>query len=153
MVSAVVKLAALLAVALDQTSLAAPPHRFVRFSYERGSGTSSCPDEAAVRGAVAERLGYDPFAGDAPESVVVKLKRTDRGLRAEVEIRDRSGHATGARSLDSASARNDCTELASALALAVALAIDPLLIARPPPEPACPPPPRVPSPRTGEGCA
>lgn len=113
----------------------AAARRTVRFAYDRGAGAESCPAEAAVREAVTERLGYDPFSLDARDAVAVALTRTEKGFHASIEARDPAGRVTGLRSLSSG---RDCAALASAMALAVAIAIDPLLVAGPAPAPICP---------------
>ncbi len=109
------------------------PAATARLVYTRGLGAEQCPDEGAVRDGIAERLGYEPFAADAPMTVSATLARTPGGLRAQVDIRDASGHLTRSRQLTSAA--NDCAELAEAKTLAISLAIDPLNVARPPAAP------------------
>jgi hypothetical protein len=129
----------------------------VRLLYSRGEGASGCPDERTLRESVAARLGYDPFAEGAANAVAATLGRGPRGLRAVVELRDANGRVTGSRLLTTAG--NDCQELASAMALAICIAVDPFVLSRhaeapePPPAPlvppcpacpVCPPPPRSP---------
>jgi hypothetical protein len=146
---------------LTRAAGAEPPAR--RLLYGRGEGAASCPDEQALRESVAARLGHDPFRADAEGAVSATISRGSRGLRAVVELRDRSGRVTGSRLLTTT--RRDCQELASAMALAICIAVDPLVLSRvlppkepppppsPPPAPApppcpacpvCPPPPRAP---------
>jgi hypothetical protein len=110
----------------------------VRLVYVRGAGADHCPDAAALRAAVAARLGYEPFQEDAPTLIVATLSRRGRGLRAQIELRDPTGEITGAREITSE--QNDCAELASAATLAISIAVDPLSATRPPP--AAPPPPQ-----------
>lgn len=151
---------ALLSALLLAPALAGAEPPALRLSYTRGEGAASCPDEQALRESVAARLGYDPFRADAEGAVSATLSRGPRGLRAVVELRDRSGRVTGSRLLTTA--RKDCRELASAMALAICIAVDPLVLTRalppkesppppppPPPPPCpscplCPPPPRAP---------
>jgi hypothetical protein len=122
-----------------------------RLEYTRGPGTDRCPDAIALRGAVSARLGYDPFRDDAPTTVTVLLAQKDGGLRAAIELRDTSGNIAGAREI--VSEQNDCAELASAMALAISIAVDPQSLTRPtgppapsasPAEPTKSPPPRRP---------
>lgn len=120
-----------------------------RLVYARGSGAGACPDEVALRTAVAGRLGYDPFRPDAPLTVAATIARSRGALRAEVEVRDAAGQVSGSRQLTSS--QNDCAELSAAMALAISLAIDPLgahrePAPRPAPAPAPPTPPPVPAP-------
>lgn len=122
-----------------------------RLSYEVRPGIDGCPDERWVRGAVAARLGRDPF--DEHAATVVRA-RLDRGegpaLEAQVEV-ERADGTTGRRRLDSPT--GDCLELASAVELAITLAIEPLWLTKkpapPPPEPPkpAPPPPVVVTPK------
>jgi hypothetical protein len=122
---------------------AAPPDaaHTARLTYVRGSGAEVCPDEEALRGAVARRLGYDPFRSDAPRSVRASVRVAGGGLHGEVQLGDASGAVMGARHLSAAG--DDCDELVAAMALAISIAIDPnsLSSAPPPPPPAAPAPP------------
>src|SRR5580698_365209 len=101
-----------------------------------------CPDEDSMRGSVSLRLGYDPFQPEAPMLVTAAITREHGGLRAQVEIRDRSFRVTGSRVLTSE--KNDCSELAATMALAISMAIDPQSALRgrsPAPPPSLPAPP------------
>src|SRR5204862_4286698 len=109
--------------------------------YNPGADTTGCPDEQTLRNAVSARLGYDPFRPDAERTlqvdIVVDRRHERRGLRAHVELRDAAGNSAGSR--DIGSQRSDCGELASALTLAISIAIDPMILTRPtPPAPAPP---------------
>lgn len=134
----------LLALQLAGSSLgaAAAERKATRLIYERGAGAEHCPDELDVKNAVAARLGYDPFDERAPGSVSARLAREGDKLVGRVEVRDADGRTVGSREITSG--QNDCTELASALTLAVSIAVDPLSIARPDAPPA--PPAPVPAP-------
>jgi hypothetical protein len=123
-----------------------------RFAYTRGPGAESCPDESALRQAVAARLGTDPFQDD-PRAVRVAVEKTPRGFSATIEIRAPDGTLRGERAL--ASRASTCTELASALAAALSVAFErprvPAPEAAPPPSvapattpDATPPPPVAP---------
>lgn len=114
-------------------ALAAEPTHQLRF--ERTAAAQACPDEAALRRAVAERLGKDPFTDDGQRTVRVSFDATDAGLSADVQVQDAAGAVQGTRRLQSAQA--DCAELAQSTALAVSIAVDPLVLTRP----AAPPPP------------
>ncbi|MBI2389450.1 MAG: hypothetical protein HYV09_07620 [Deltaproteobacteria bacterium] len=104
----------------------APP---AKLAYDRGPGTEACPDEPAMRQAVAARLGHDPFVDQADRTVDVRFVRVGSTLRGTIEIRDASGKVAGARTLESK--RLDCKELAEAMTLAISLALDPLAGAPP----------------------
>src|SRR6185503_8095001 len=119
--------------------------------YVREAGAERCPDEAQLRAQVAARLGYDPFSASAPSTISVTLRRSARGLLARIELVDRTGEVTGARSLTAP--EPDCVALAQAVELAVSLAVDPLRFvappapaARPPTVPVAPPPEKKPPP-------
>ena len=144
--------AALLVAALvGEARAAATPH--AHLIYLREVGAERCPEEAALRGAVTARLGYDPFSPEAQITLTVVIRRATKGLAASIEVADLLGDPTGLRQLSSPNA--DCEELAPAVALAVSLAIDPeswgrtnpLAPAPPQPSPApVTPPPVTPPP-------
>jgi hypothetical protein len=111
----------------------------LRWSYSRGRGTEGCPDEPALRRAITAQLGRDPFAGDGDgrDAVALDIRRANKQqLRARIELREEDGAILGARELRG----NDCAELAPAMTLAIAMAIDALAGPRPP----VPPPPGTP---------
>lgn len=89
-------------------------------------GAEAC-DETMLRQSVATRLGYDPFVANADVRVVVRLGG-DRALTAQVDVL-RPGVAPAERTL---TGPGDCKSLTEALALALALAIDPLMLSRTP---------------------
>jgi hypothetical protein len=105
--------------------------------YVREAGAEACPDEAALRAEVAQRLRREPFSEHALTTVTVIWSGKGRELRARIELNDASGELTGDRELTSR--RPDCVELSRAVALAVSLAIDPLSFADQPTPPAAPP--------------
>ncbi len=119
-----------------------------RLVYARGPGAEACPEESELRTAIAARLGYVPFREDAARTIRATLAREKGVLRASVEV-DSGGKAKGERRMESSA--NDCGELASAMTLAISIAIDPLTLVRVPSpaaplaapreEPPSPPPP------------
>lgn len=121
-------------------SNAAPTSRLV---YSRSTDAASCPDEQALRRAVAARIGYDPFFAWATRTIVAGVTRRDGVYLATVELVDEAGTSHGARELR---AEGECTELLDAVALAIAIAIDPQSLTR---QPAAAPPP-VPGPAAPE---
>lgn len=108
-------------VAIPVVLRAEEPPR-VRFASVRTAGAESCPDTTALARDVARRLGRDPFDPTAERIIEVVLSREPRGWGARIFVRSANG-ITGTRSLSSLSP--NCDELASDVALAVALAIDP----------------------------
>jgi hypothetical protein len=123
----------------------------VRLRYERGAGAEHCPDELALRNAVSARLGYDPFDDDATRAVDASITRRADVLLGRVEVQTEEGDPGGSRQISSR--QNDCSELASALSLAISIAIDPLSLSKPPlPAAAIPAPPPSPLPRAERPC-
>jgi hypothetical protein len=59
-------------LAIVPKASASPSARLV---YARSADASTCPDETALRGAVAARFGYDPFFAWAKRTVVVEVWR------------------------------------------------------------------------------
>lgn len=98
----------------------------------------TCPDEAALRSAVSERLGTDPFRDDARATVRARIARSDEGFSAEVAFDDAAGRH-GERRL--ASKGEDCRELATTVALTIAIMVDPRTFGSSTPPPS--PPPRA----------
>jgi len=116
---------ALAAVASTLPALAAPS---TRLTYVRGAGADSCPDEGALRRAVEQRLGYDPFFPWADRTIVARIAGDARGVRGTVELLDKSGILRGSRELTAPSTQ--CGELISGMALAISIAIDPKSVDR-----------------------
>ena len=141
-------LAFLLAVlAAPRFAAAAPSSRLV---YGRGPGAEECGDEAALRRAVAARVGYDPFFPWAPLTVTVEVTTDGGHLRARVVVVDERGIEKGAQTLAGTGA--SCDDLLESIALAVSVALDAAPRTTPkadtpqaPPEPppAAPPAPEV----------
>lgn len=107
-----------------------------------GGGLGECPDEAAFRSAVVHRLGRDPFVAGAPRRITVRFERSGAALRALVRV-EQPEKAPGERVIET---QASCAELANGAALAVSIAIDPLVALGPPPEPAAAPEPSPPPP-------
>ncbi len=123
---------------------AAPTARLV---YSRAADAASCPDEAALRRAVSQRVGYDMFFPWAPRTVVVTVVRRQGDFVATVSLVDEDGIDHGAHELHTGVA---CADLLDTVALAVAIAIDPQSLlstsASPSPAPVAPPEPAPPVP-------
>ena len=66
-----------------------------RLTYVRGPGAETCPDEAQLRRAVTERLGYDPFFPFANRTIVAQIEKKGAGYAAELHILDASGVSMG----------------------------------------------------------
>lgn len=108
--------------------------------YARHAGAENCPDEPTLRKAVSARMGRDPFLSAASTPVAplpspaptparpslrltVAVQPARRGLQARIDLQDARGRVVATRRLGSPA--SDCNELGAALALALALAIDP----------------------------
>jgi hypothetical protein len=113
----------------------APPT--VRLTYERSPTAADCPEKEAVLDAVRARLGFDPFREPAEIAIRASVTRSDDELSATLLLSD-GGSAKGERLL--VSRRADCSELASAMELALSIAIDPLSVSREPTAPSGPGP-------------
>ncbi|MEZ4220664.1 MAG: hypothetical protein R3B13_07015 [Polyangiaceae bacterium] len=139
--------AAVALVLSHATALHASETKFVRLKYEL-IGAEQCPDRDELAGAVEAELGYAPFRDDAKETLVVRISERAQSLEAKVQLQDESGKVLGERLLSSAA--GDCGELARTLALAVAIAIDPVRANQPKaPEPTPEPEPAT-APKTLE---
>jgi hypothetical protein len=116
------------AACLGTAALLAARHAYgspsARLVYARAPEAASCPDESALRSAVAARLGYDPFFPWAKQTVVVQVWRENRRYRARLQLVGETGLAHGTRVL--ASDQSTCAELFDAAALAISIAMDSL---------------------------
>ncbi len=113
------------AFAFARDASATPSAKLV---YVRSEGASACPDETALRRAVASRIGYDPFFPTATKTVIAQVTRSKAGYRGKVQIVGDDGLVRGERELGTRG--DDCSELISAMALAVSIALDDLDDAR-----------------------
>jgi hypothetical protein len=114
-------------------SAQAPDEPAARLVYERGVQAERCPEESELRAAVTAQLGYAVFEREpVTREMHVRIAAVSSGLVARIEVKDPSGAVLGARELRSPA--RDCNELASALALAISMALDPArLMAEDPP--------------------
>lgn len=95
-----------------------------RLSWVRGDGAEGCIAEKELERAVAARLGRNPFDEGAEQTIEASITRGDQtGWKAQIRVRDPKGNASGKRDLDVES--DDCRAIGDAVALAMALAIDP----------------------------
>jgi hypothetical protein len=131
----VLPLGALLALA--QTAAAADPAPpaaqapvSFRWSFVRLPGAESCPGAEKIAAGVRSRLGRDPFANDAERNIEGSVSRDGQVWRAQLSVIGPQGTVLGSRELQSS--EPDCTTLADAVTLAVALVIDPRAAFAPP---------------------
>jgi len=133
----------LFAGALDNGARADEPHEPVVLVYR---APAACPGERAFLEEVRQRTVRlrEPHAGEPFRQFTVEISTAKRA-RGRLRIRD----ADGGESQRAVEGEN-CAEVASALALMVAIAVDPTVSMRPlapPPAPPAPPPAVVPVPR------
>ncbi len=119
-------LGALAALLLFAARAEATPR--ARLVYGRSAEGATCPDEEALRRAVAARLGYDPFFPWAPQTAVVTIGGHAGRLAARFELVDEHARTEGARTLEAAN--GDCVALVDTLALTISIALDPHALAR-----------------------
>ncbi|MGO9830375.1 MAG: hypothetical protein ACLPJH_09555 [Myxococcaceae bacterium] len=118
-------------------------HSHASLDVTRGAGAHGCPSEKELRRAVSSILGYSPFDANARRRVSAVLSASGGTFHARIHLRDTRSHKSlGVRELSASGPT--CEELGSAMALAIALAIDPL--AQPPPARVHPVPPLPPVP-------
>ena len=115
------------------SAVAGPPA--ARLVYSRAAEAESCPDEEALRRAVAARVGYDAFFPWAKRTVVAGVDRREGAFVASVDLIDERGIRHGGHELR---AEGSCGDLLDAVALAVAIAIDPQLLLAQQPAPSPP---------------
>ena len=119
---AALALVSILAVTTWATASRATPS--AKLVYVREPAASACPGESDLRKAVATRIGYDPFFPSASKTVIAQISRAPTGYRGKVQIVGDDGNLRGTRDLSTRG--DDCSELLSALALAISIALDDL---------------------------
>lgn len=95
-----------------------------RLVYVVAANTSGCPDEESFRNLVTARLGYDPFEPDGKHAAAVEITREAGRLRAQARVTRQGQPEPGVREL--VGGPGQCEALTSALATAVAIALDPV---------------------------
>jgi hypothetical protein len=104
------------------------PTGTAELSWVRDASARDCPDPRAMRAEVADRLGRDPFGPGPGPTIEATAEHSDIAWSAHIAAYGTDGRLIGERELTSAA--GDCTSLAAATALAVALVIDPDAVAR-----------------------
>ena len=97
--------------------------RAVHLVYNRGAGAEQCPSQAELQQGIIARLGRDPFWGRGARQMWITISRSGTELVATIAAQAEDGGAAQVRAVTSR--RAECVELASAVELAVAIAIDP----------------------------
>lgn len=134
-----------------------PAPRLASLAWVRAPGAESCIGPVALSQAVAQKLGRDAIAAPSRSSLAIEghIERVDGAWRATLAVVTEAGEVQGLRELRSEAP--DCRALDEAIALVMALLIEPGAAlgpahgAPPPPAPATPrpapaAPPAAPSP-------
>jgi hypothetical protein len=114
---------ATVAVLSAMPARAAERPRRTALSWVRDQGAESCISPEALKRDVALRLGREPFQEPADHRIEGIVRREEARWVARLYEHDAQGRRLGMRTIESQSA--DCRELDAAVALAVALIIDP----------------------------
>jgi hypothetical protein len=92
-------------------------------SWSRERGAEACGDGSTLRQGVLERLGRDPFGSPGALLIEGRAFVDQEHFRARLSVRGPDGELLGVRTLESDAA--GCESLTRAVALAIALVIDP----------------------------
>lgn len=105
-----------------------------RLEYSAPDMGTRCPSRESFEDIVAARLGYAAFATDGERLVTAHITLLGTELQARVEVRNREGQLEGTRDFDGSA--NECGDLVQAMAVAIAVTIDPSSLTGPvaPPE-------------------
>lgn len=125
----------------------AAARRHVQLAITNDASAEGCLSDKGVTDAVAERLGYSPFDADRTEKVLIASRKDGATAIATITFVNGEGRTTGTRTLVS---QSDCDELTQAVAVTMALSLDPLaagasnltLPSLPPPDPTTTAPPK-----------
>jgi hypothetical protein len=113
------------AVAFSSRSAEAAPS--ARLVYARGPGAEGCPDEHALREAIAARVGYDPFFPWAPLTISVEVSAVGGHLRGRIIV-ETANIEKGSQTIDGTRGPNgsaaSCEDLLGSIALAVSVVLD-----------------------------
>ncbi|MDX2053876.1 MAG: hypothetical protein SFV15_15855 [Polyangiaceae bacterium] len=123
-------------------------HVSARLLYAVPTVPNNCPAQSVLEAAVSNRLGYQAFDPSAAAILLANVEMNARGLVGKVSLQTEE-RTEGVRELRTSSF--DCNELIQSMALAISVALDPLLEAsEPPAQPSATPAPG-PSPAVGSG--
>ncbi|MEJ7734588.1 MAG: hypothetical protein WKG00_36010 [Polyangiaceae bacterium] len=130
------------ALLLGAVTIAWPAHAErarVALGYQRAADApAECPDEATFRALVAARLGYDPFVADGRSRLDASLQKRGQELIGRLVLQ---GDDPAPRERELRARPTECFELATSMALAAAVAIDPEAARTGKAPPEMPPPP------------
>jgi hypothetical protein len=122
----------------------------ITLAYETSKSATTCPDENTFRGLVAARLGRDPFVSAGVRKLAVEFERLGNQVVGRLDLSGDGDAKAVKRSLRTNA--EECFELATSMALVVAVAIDPSALTGSPPPETTPKPaePSAPAPKTPE---
>ncbi|MGA2449586.1 MAG: hypothetical protein ABTD50_12960 [Polyangiaceae bacterium] len=115
----IARVVTILGLTIGSSAFASPSAHLV---YSRTTEAAACPDESTLRKAVAARFGYDPFFPQAQQTVLVLVGREHGAFIGRVQLVDEQGFVRGTREMISRG--EGCSELFSAVALAISIALD-----------------------------
>lgn len=107
-----------------------------RLVYLRGHATETCPDEQALRDAVAARLGYEAFTPWALDTLFAEIEKDGAAFVARVKLVTPENVVRGSRTIRTT---GPCSDLVPTLGLTISLAIDPMALSRKGPPEGLPP--------------
>lgn len=113
----------MLLAAIFVAPAAAAGQRAVHLVYMRGAGAEQCPSDAELQKGVIARLGRDPFWGRGARPIWITISGAGDELVATIAAQ--AEDSGGAQVHAVTSRRHECGELAAAVELALAIAIDP----------------------------
>lgn len=94
-----------------------------RLSWVRGAGAEDCPNAEQLTSAVERRLGRDAFSEPALRHIEGSVARAERSWRVQLRVIGADNAVFGSRELEADGP--DCSSIADAVSLAIALTIDP----------------------------
>jgi hypothetical protein len=101
----------------------------VRLSFVRAENASGCMTASALEREVVQRMGHDPFDGEARQWIEGFVETQAGYFEVQLFERDAEGKTLGTRRLREHAA--DCHKLDDAIVLAIALIIDPTAVLAP----------------------
>jgi hypothetical protein len=94
-----------------------------RLSWVRGEGAEECPNAEQLTSAVEARLGRDAFSEPASRHIEGSVARSAGAWRVQLRVMGPDNAVLGSRELEATGP--DCSSIAGATSLAIALTIDP----------------------------
>ena len=115
---------------VPRAALAAPRTESIFSATVAYTAPRACPSAEEFKAIVVARLGFEPFAADAGDHVLVSIEEGSDALEGRLEWRDQAGHWTGDRTFTAHT--TDCAELVRTMGFALAVQINLLATERAP---------------------